>query len=98
MRARSSAMTGPGTDIGMSSVSRSAHDGSQFVPVMVWESTTRFVSTELMATAETLRAHPSLVAYLDKLNPEQRRAVEHGVRAKECTPAGPLLVIAGAGS
>jgi DNA helicase-2/ATP-dependent DNA helicase PcrA len=34
-------------------------------------------------------------AYLDKLNPEQRRAVEHGA----CTAApGPLLVIAGAGS
>src|SRR6266496_4374224 len=31
--------------------------------------------------------------YLDKLNPDQRRAVEHGGRA-----AGPLLVIAGAGS
>jgi len=34
-------------------------------------------------------------AYLDKLNPEQRRAVEHGVG--NATP-GPLLVIAGAGS
>jgi DNA helicase-2/ATP-dependent DNA helicase PcrA len=34
-------------------------------------------------------------AYLDKLNPEQRRAVEHGVGNP--TP-GPLLVIAGAGS
>jgi DNA helicase-2/ATP-dependent DNA helicase PcrA len=33
--------------------------------------------------------------YLDKLNPEQRRAVEHGV----ATPVpGPLLVVAGAGS
>src|SRR5712672_4663106 len=38
------------------------------------------------------------VAYLDKLNSEQRRAVEHGVREKNCTPAAPLLVIAGAGS
>jgi hypothetical protein len=37
-------------------------------------------------------------AYLEKLNPEQRRAVEHGVRVKECAPAAPLLVIAGAGS
>jgi DNA helicase II / ATP-dependent DNA helicase PcrA len=35
-------------------------------------------------------------AYLDKLNPEQRRAVEHGVGPG--SPAGPLLVIAGAGS
>ena len=34
-------------------------------------------------------------AYLDKLNPEQRRAVEHG--AGTAAP-GPLLVIAGAGS
>jgi DNA helicase-2/ATP-dependent DNA helicase PcrA len=32
--------------------------------------------------------------YLDKLNPAQRRAVEHGV----CAAPGPLLVIAGAGS
>jgi len=38
------------------------------------------------------------LAYLDNLNPEQRQAVEHGVREKSCAPAGPLLVIAGAGS
>jgi DNA helicase-2/ATP-dependent DNA helicase PcrA len=35
--------------------------------------------------------------YLDELNPEQRRAVEHGVR-QDCTVGLPLLVIAGAGS
>lgn len=34
-------------------------------------------------------------SYLDALNPEQRRAVEHGVGS---TNASPLLVIAGAGS
>ncbi|MDT3706402.1 MAG: ATP-dependent helicase [Thiobacillus sp.] len=34
--------------------------------------------------------------YLTRLNPEQRRAVEHGVAGGET--AGPLLVIAGAGS
>jgi DNA helicase-2/ATP-dependent DNA helicase PcrA len=38
------------------------------------------------------------IAYLETLNPEQRRAVEHGVREKDCTPGVPLLVIAGAGS
>jgi DNA helicase-2/ATP-dependent DNA helicase PcrA len=35
-------------------------------------------------------------AYLDALNPEQRRAVEHGVAGRGSS--GPLLVIAGAGS
>jgi DNA helicase-2/ATP-dependent DNA helicase PcrA len=35
-------------------------------------------------------------AYLDNLNPEQRRAVEHGVTGPG--PYAPLLVIAGAGS
>ena len=35
-------------------------------------------------------------AYLDKLNAEQRRAVEHGHGAFDTTPA--LLIIAGAGS
>src|SRR6266540_1428966 len=37
-------------------------------------------------------------SYLDKLNPEQRRAVEHGIREKESAPARALLIIAGAGS
>jgi DNA helicase II / ATP-dependent DNA helicase PcrA len=35
--------------------------------------------------------------YLDELNPEQRRAVEHGVE-QDCRVGPPLLVIAGAGS
>ena len=38
------------------------------------------------------------VAYLESLNREQRRAVEHGVREKNAAPSSPLLVIAGAGS
>ena len=37
-------------------------------------------------------------AYLEKLNPEQRRAVEHGLTESGRTHAPPLLVIAGAGS
>ena len=36
--------------------------------------------------------------YLETLNPEQRRAVEHGVAGSGANIAGPLLVIAGAGS
>src|SRR2546427_7929435 len=36
--------------------------------------------------------------YLEGLNSEQRRAVEHGVTELDCTSGGPLLVIAGAGS
>ncbi|SFB63371.1 DNA helicase-2 / ATP-dependent DNA helicase PcrA [Rhizobium sp. NFR07] len=38
------------------------------------------------------------VAYLEKLNDAQRRAVEHGSEVPNGGPAGPLLVIAGAGS
>ena len=38
------------------------------------------------------------VAYLESLNCDQRRAVEHGVREKNAAPGAPLLVIAGAGS
>ena len=37
-------------------------------------------------------------AYLEKLNLEQRRAVEHGVGGEAEVLAAPLLVIAGAGS
>src|ERR1700692_1408423 len=37
-------------------------------------------------------------AYLDTLNSEQSRAVEHGVAALDGRSGGPLLVIAGAGS
>lgn len=37
-------------------------------------------------------------AYLDGLNCEQRRAVEHGVAEGAVHPAPPLLIIAGAGS
>jgi DNA helicase II / ATP-dependent DNA helicase PcrA len=39
-----------------------------------------------------------LPAYLERLNPEQRRAVEHGVGEASAEAGGPLLVIAGAGS
>ena len=39
---------------------------------------------------------PAAAAYLENLNPEQRRAVEHGVAG--AGPFAPLLVIAGAGS
>ena len=39
---------------------------------------------------------PAAAAYLESLNPEQRRAVEHG--AANAGLSAPLLVIAGAGS
>ena len=39
---------------------------------------------------------PAAAAYLESLNPEQRRAVEHGTTG--AGPFAPLLVIAGAGS
>ncbi len=38
------------------------------------------------------------VAYLERLNAEQRRAVEHGVAISGGEIGGPLLIIAGAGS
>jgi DNA helicase II / ATP-dependent DNA helicase PcrA len=43
---------------------------------------------------------PDLMAYdyLADLNQEQRRAVEHGAKDGSAFDAGPLLVIAGAGS
>ncbi|WP_455274278.1 ATP-dependent helicase [Rhizobium herbae] len=38
------------------------------------------------------------VAYLEKLNEQQRQAVEHGIGLADGQTAGPLLIIAGAGS
>ncbi len=52
-------------------------------------------SVARMTAAASSAASPS-AAYLDRLNPEQRRAVEYG--GPEFLAAGPLLIIAGAGS
>ena len=41
---------------------------------------------------------PMTVTYLETLNREQRRAVEHGVQTENGAPGAALLVIAGAGS
>src|SRR5436309_11392323 len=38
------------------------------------------------------------ITYLDALNTEQRRAVEHGIGDPKAAPGSALLVIAGAGS
>jgi DNA helicase-2/ATP-dependent DNA helicase PcrA len=38
------------------------------------------------------------VAYLEKLNEQQRQAVEHGIGLPDGQTVGPLLIIAGAGS
>jgi ATP-dependent DNA helicase UvrD/PcrA len=45
-----------------------------------------------------IRASMGGTSYLATLNPEQRRAVAHGVATTGANIAGPLLVIAGAGS
>jgi DNA helicase-2/ATP-dependent DNA helicase PcrA len=45
-----------------------------------------------------IRNLSAAIAYLDSLNAEQRRAVEHGVVDGRATVANPLLIIAGAGS
>jgi DNA helicase-2/ATP-dependent DNA helicase PcrA len=39
-----------------------------------------------------------MTTYLESLNPDQRRAVEHGVEAGDALATEPLLIIAGAGS
>src|SRR5262245_64933673 len=48
--------------------------------------------------AQPERPGMSAVAYLQSLNFEQRSAVEHGIVGRGANIAGPLLVIAGAGS
>jgi DNA helicase II / ATP-dependent DNA helicase PcrA len=54
-------------------------------------------SIAFMTRSDT-RPSAASPAYLAKLNAEQRQAVEHGIAAQGARPAGPLLVIAGAGS
>jgi len=49
----------------------------------------------MVALRSALDSQPN---YLEALNLEQRRAVEHGVTEKNAVPGKPLLVIAGAGS
>ena len=44
------------------------------------------------------RDNGGVPAYLAALNAEQRRAVEYGVGLDKLNEAGPLLIIAGAGS
>lgn len=43
-----------------------------------------------------IRSVTAVAAYLETLNVEQRRAVEHGVVDEKATVAAPLLIIAGA--
>jgi DNA helicase-2/ATP-dependent DNA helicase PcrA len=58
--------------------------------------TTRGITESDFFTARTTDPVQPAAAYLDSLNPEQRRAVEHGAMGPG--PFAPLLVIAGAGS
>ena len=44
------------------------------------------------------RKDRTLVKYLERLNPGQRSAVEHGILRGDTSNCGPLLIIAGAGS
>jgi DNA helicase-2/ATP-dependent DNA helicase PcrA len=53
-------------------------------------------STVVYSDNEWTAKLQTATTYLDTLNPEQRRAVEHGVAGGLAAP--PLLVIAGAGS
>ena len=50
------------------------------------------------ALTHQVGTHMPHASYLDGLNPEQRRAVEHGVTGRDANITGPLLAIAGAGS
>src|SRR5215472_5843439 len=65
------------------------------IPKSIWNKTGNVVGWfGLMLT----NLPPMTVTYLETLNREQRRAVEHGVRKKNAAPGAALLVIAGAGS
>src|SRR3546814_20052626 len=64
-----------------------------FLPVLVNKTRISFPGLALAAVPE-----PPMPPATEELNPQQRRAVEHGIAAFGAAPAPPLLVIAGAGS
>src|SRR5215831_16998964 len=65
------------------------------IPKSIWNKTGNVVGWfGLMLT----NLPPMTASYLETLNREQRRAVEHGVQTKNGAPGTALLVIAGAGS
>src|SRR6202045_2161064 len=66
--------------------------GSRTGPNALWEERE---SRSLISPRDD-QSVPSAAAYLESLNPQQRRAVEHGAAGEG--PLAPLLVIAGAGS
>src|SRR5258708_19694815 len=66
---------------------------STAVPAVANEDRTWFVLLCLQQSDS-----PMAAAYLEKLNPDQRRAVEHGICEPAPNAAPALLVIAGAGS
>src|ERR1700685_298564 len=66
--------------------------GSRTGPNALWEER----ESRSLISPQDDQSVPSAAAYLEALNPEQRRAVEHG--AAGGSAAAPLLVIAGAGS
>src|SRR5580693_7555063 len=66
--------------------------GSRTGPNALWEER----ESRSLISPQDDQSVPSAAAYLESLNPEQRRAVEHGTT--EAGGCAPLLVIAGAGS
>ena len=61
------------------------------LPLPSWQES----STVVLSDHERTPKVQTATAYLETLNPEQRRAVEHGAAGGLAAP--PLLVIAGAG-
>jgi DNA helicase-2/ATP-dependent DNA helicase PcrA len=62
------------------------------LPLPSWQESSTVICSDHARTPQVQTA----TAYLESLNPEQRRAVEHGAAGGLAAP--PLLVIAGAGS
>jgi DNA helicase II / ATP-dependent DNA helicase PcrA len=76
----------------MSQCDQRFFSGSRTGPNALWEER----ESRSLISPQDDQSVPSAAAYLESLNPEQRRAVEHGTT--EAGGCAPLLVIAGAGS